>query len=586
MASHILEKDYIQALTFSKKSLVLAEQLGYEKGQAVALHNIGSSFNVGENYTIALEQIERALLFANKINDPFVLADINNTKGLLLLNFGYYDEALKIFQQSLQNLKKINPKHQLIGAVLHNIGFLYLKKDDNIKAIQFFDASINLENQSNSKIWLAQNYFDRAVAHKNLSNYNQAKADAILSIKISEQINDFIQIVKNLNLLGIIYLNFDNYKIANRLLKKGLELSIQHNLSQEKLNIYKSLSRLTEESKDYKRGFLIEKSYNKLYDSLYNKDRYRQLDEFRVYYGAMQKQKENIALKKANLSKEIKIQNKNYFLVAFIVLLVLTIYLLWMIFKRGRRMDKNNIVLTQQNEEINRQKKELEELNQWKSIFFSIVSHDLRSPILSLKGMLDLYHSNLLNEEELKLFMQELNKNFRNTASLMDNLLMWAKSQMQGQKLNKEEIDIYQITKDNIEVLQQKIDEKKLNFKNNIHIRSAYADEESISIVIRNLIANAIKFSKSGDEIIINSEKKGNNLIFCIKDNGLGMSLEQVTKVLSRVFYTTSGTKEEKGTGLGILLCDEFVRKNGGEFWIKSILGEGSSFYFSLPLRK
>jgi signal transduction histidine kinase len=300
----------------------------------------------------------------------------------------------------------------------------------------------------------------------------------------------------------------------------------------------------------------------------------------------MQKQKENIALKKANLSKEIKIQNKNYFLVAFIVLLVLTIYLLWMIFKRGRRMDKNNIVLTQQNEEINRQKKELEELNQWKSIFFSIVSHDLRSPILSLKGMLDLYHSNLLDEEELKLFMQELNKNFKNTASLMDNLLMWAKSQMQGQKLDKEEIDIYQITKDNIEVLQQKIDEKKLNFKNNIHIRFAYADEESISIVIRNLIANAIKFSKSGDEIIINSEKKGNNLIFCIKDNGLGMSLEQVTKVLSRVFYTTSGTKEEKGTGLGILLCDEFVRKNGGEFWIKSILGEGSSFYFSLPLRK
>lgn len=95
----------------------------------------------------------------------------------------------------------------------------------------------------------------------------------------------------------------------------------------------------------------------------------------------------------------------------------------------------------------------MEELNQWKSKFFSIVSHDLRNPILSLKGMLELFSSKLLNEDDLKLFMKEPNKNFRNTANLMDNLLMWVKSQMQGQKLNKKEIDIYQITKGNIEVL-------------------------------------------------------------------------------------------------------------------------------------
>ncbi len=586
LASKVLENDYLQALTFSKKSLLLAEHLGYEKGQAEALNNIGWSFNAGENYTIALEQIERALVLTKKIKDVFLLAKINNTKGLLLLNIGYYNEALQIFNQSLQNLKKVDPNHPLIDVVIHNIGFLYLKKEDNLKAIQFFDQSIALCHQTKNKNWLAQNYFERAVAYKNLSNYYQSKADAKLSIKIAEQLNDFSQIVKNLNLLGIIYLNFDDYKSAEKLLNKGLELSIQHQLSEEKLTIYRSLSRLAEKSKNYKKGFLIEKSYNQLYDSLYNKDRYRQLDEFRVYYGAKQKQNENIALKESNLRKEIKIQNKNYFLLAFIILLILTAYLLWMIFERGKRMDKTNSILTLQNEEINRQKRELEELNQWKSKFFSIVSHDLRSPILSLKGMLELFQSKLLNEEELKLFMKELNKNFRNTANLMDNLLMWAKSQMEGQQLNKKEIDIYQITKDNIEVLEQKIGEKKLKFKNNIHFRFAYADEESISIVIRNLIANAIKFSKQGDEIVINSEKKNNKLIFCIKDNGVGMTSEQVTKVLSRVFYTTSGTKEEKGTGLGILLCDEFVRKNGGEFWIESKLGNGSSFYFSLPLQK
>ncbi|OAQ39598.1 hypothetical protein A5893_08380 [Pedobacter psychrophilus] len=584
LASNVLEKDYIQSLTFSKISLGLAEHLHYEKGQAEALNNIGASFNAAENYTIALAQIDKALTLSKNINDGFLLAKINNTKGLLLLNLGYYNESLIIFNQSLQNLKKIDQHHPYIGAVLHNIGFLYLKKEENLKSIKYFNESI--ANQSKNKNWLAKNYFERAVAYKNLSNYTQARADARMSIKISEQISDFVQVVNNLNLLGNIYLNFDDSKTAAQLLNKGLQLSTLHNLSQEKLTVYKSLSRLAENSKNYKSAFLIEKSYNQLYDSLYNKDRYRQLDEFRVYYGAQQKQTENIALKKSNLKKEIKIQNINYFLLGFIILLILTVYLLWMIFERGKRMDKTNNILTLQNEEINRQKKELEELNQWKSKFFSIVSHDLRSPILSLKGMLELYHSNLLNDEELNLFMNELDKNFRNTANLMDNLLMWAKSQMQGQKLNKKEIDLYQITKDNIEVLHQKIDEKKLKFSNLIHLRFAYADEESISIVVRNLIANAIKFSKHGDEIVINSDKKDNKLIFCIKDNGVGMTSEQVTKVLSRVFYTTSGTKEEKGTGLGILLCDEFVRKNGGEFWIESELGNGSSFYFSLPLKK
>lgn len=276
------------------------------------------------------------------------MAKINNTKHLLLLNIGYYDEALKIFNQSLQNLKKVDSNHLFIGEVLYNIGFLYLKKEDDLEAIKFFDQSIALNQQIKNKARLAQNYFERAVAYKNLSNYHQAKTDAKLFIKKSEHVNDFPLIVNNLNLLAIIYLNFDNYKNANQLLSKGLELSVQHNLSQEISTIYKSLSRLAEESKNYNRAFLVEKSYNQLYDSLYNKDRYIQLPDFRVYYGAKQKQNENIALIMSNLNKEIKIQNKNYF--SFYCLLVLTAYLLWIIFKRSKKMDKTNTILSQQNE--------------------------------------------------------------------------------------------------------------------------------------------------------------------------------------------------------------------------------------------
>ncbi|MBK0382568.1 tetratricopeptide repeat-containing sensor histidine kinase [Pedobacter sp. SD-b] len=584
LAEDVLDKDYIQSLSISKKSLAIAENLGYLKGQAEALHIIGSSFNASENYTIALEQLDRAASIAKSINDRLLFAKINNTRGLLFINIGYFNDALTVLKQSLVELKQIDPNHPFIGAVLHNLGYLYLNKNNNVLAIQFFDQAINHNSQNIN--WLAQNYFERAVANKNLSNYDQAKSDAITAIRLSEKAGNFALTVQNLNLLGTISLNFDEYKKADQLLDKALELSFQHQLFKERLLIYKSLSRLNEKSQNYKAGFNIEKSYNKLYDSLFNKERYKQLDEFRVYYGAKQKQNENIALKKANLNKEIKIQNKNYFILAFVFILLLTVYLLWLFFKRGKRMDNYNHLLTKQNEEINLQKKKLEELSQWKSKFFSIISHDLRGPILSLKGMLSLYNDKLLSDDDLKLFMAELNKNFVTTSNLMDNLLMWSKSQMQGQKLAKQEIDVSKITDENLDVLKLKIDDKNLQVEKEITDSYAYADEESISIVIRNLLANAIKFSNIGGVITISSHKESDKLIVCVKDNGLGMSVGQISMVLKHTFYTTEGTKNEKGSGLGVLLCEEFVRKNGGRFWVESEMGLGSSFYFSLPLKK
>jgi two-component system sensor histidine kinase/response regulator len=152
--------------------------------------------------------------------------------------------------------------------------------------------------------------------------------------------------------------------------------------------------------------------------------------------------------------------------------------------------------------------------------------------------------------------------------------------------LVKRKIDLLEITDQVIAIAQPKITEKQITIHNQIDQKFAYADEESVAVVIRNLVSNALKFVELGGTIHINSNIQDSHVLISIKDDGVGMTKEQVDKISNHTFYTTTGTQKEKGNGLGLFLCTEFVKKNGGEFWIESEKDKGSSFYFTLPLKK
>ena len=268
------------------------------------------------------------------------------------------------------------------------------------------------------------------------------------------------------------------------------------------------------------------------------------------------------------------------------LLLSLSFYLIYLIHKNSKKLGKNNLKLIKQNREINHQKSELEELNQFKSKFFSIVSHDLRGPLSSLSGMFKLFEEGQLSEEELKIFMLELGANFKNTSNLVDNILVWGKGQMQGEVLHKKRINLCQICDESISIIKAQYLNKNLNFLNHLSFCYAFADGESISAVMRNLINNAAKFTPNGGEIAISSTKEGDKIVLCINDNGVGLTEEQKEQIFNHEFYSSKGTQNEAGTGLGLMICEEFIHKNGGEFWVESEKGNGSSFYFSVPLKK
>lgn len=233
--------------------------------------------------------------------------------------------------------------------------------------------------------------------------------------------------------------------------------------------------------------------------------------------------------------------------------------------------------------EIEQQKNKLEELNFIKDKLFNIISHDLRSPLTSLQGSLQALHLGLLNKEEEKSIYFNLNHKLNYTKSLLDNLLYWAMIQMEKVSTRFEEIDLYKLVG---EVLQnfQASNNKKITLKNNVPENSfAMADRNMVLVVIRNLISNALKFTPENGCVQINGRVVDNYLEIEVEDNGIGMDKEEVDRLFKLdTHFSKPGTALEKGTGLGLLLCKEFVLKNEGDIYVKSKKNQGSKFIFTL----
>jgi two-component system sensor histidine kinase/response regulator len=229
----------------------------------------------------------------------------------------------------------------------------------------------------------------------------------------------------------------------------------------------------------------------------------------------------------------------------------------------------------------------LEELNKTKDKFFSIIAHDLKNPISSFKNLSELLTDQYdhLTEEELKEFIGLMSESSNNLFKLLENLLMWSRAQVGSINMNKEEFIINDIVRNNLLLMKLNAENKKIKLVNNIEKDIAvFGDINMLDTVIRNLISNALKFSDAGDKITIDAEISEDIVTMKISDTGVGMPPEIQEKLFKIDKQITSiGTQQERGTGLGLILCKEFINKNNGDIWVESEQGKGSTFFFTVP---
>ncbi len=233
--------------------------------------------------------------------------------------------------------------------------------------------------------------------------------------------------------------------------------------------------------------------------------------------------------------------------------------------------------------------KELREANQIKDKMFSIIGHDLRNPVGSFKSTLDLLidRPNLFKKESIQGMLKSLKISANATFFLLEDLLLWARSQRNKIRYEPNNIFLHLLIKENQALLGNLLQQKSIKLINEIDEEiEVFADQNMLRIILRNLVNNAIKFSYKGAEIKIFTSKKDNFIEISIQDQGIGISKENQDKIfLQNEHFTTFGTNEEKGSGLGLMLCKDFVKKHKGKLWVESEINKGATFKFTIPYK-
>jgi signal transduction histidine kinase len=250
-------------------------------------------------------------------------------------------------------------------------------------------------------------------------------------------------------------------------------------------------------------------------------------------------------------------------------------------------LKKNNDSLEQQKIQILEQSDGLKRLNDDKDLFISILAHDLKSPFTGILGVSELLANNIhkYDNDKIKNLIILLNKSAVNSYKLLEDLLMWAQSQSGQLPFGPQKLFFIEVCSEIVEILKLNANEKKISInifaEDNITV---FADKEMLKTVLRNLISNAIKFSKEEGIINVYALQNQNSVTITVSDNGVGIASDLQQNLFSISHKnSTIGTANEKGTGFGLLLCKDFVEKHSGEIWVKSEIGKGSEFKFFLP---
>jgi signal transduction histidine kinase len=248
------------------------------------------------------------------------------------------------------------------------------------------------------------------------------------------------------------------------------------------------------------------------------------------------------------------------------------------------KMNEINDKLSEQKQIIEAQSEKLKVINSTKDRLFSIIAHDLRSPLSSLKGVMQLLDNEYISKEEFQELSKRLQQNVDSVHGMLENLLLWSLSQMEGIKPNVKPFDLNSIIEETVKLFEEISVQKQIDLRHNSTINfQALGDEYQIRTVLRNLLNNALKFTPSHGQISINSSVNGQFINLKISDSGVGIERNDLAQIFSNP-KLNAGTAGEKGTGFGLFLCKELIEKNGGSIDVNSEFGKGTTIEILLPL--
>lgn len=459
--------EYDEAYNYFTQSYRVANARKDSLRMTVALHNVGRVFKELGQYDRALDHLKISKRMSENINDREGIPYAYDEIGDVMLRLEKYDSALQTLTRSLRLTREQN-LHVLEPKTLAKLATIYLHNKNHQTALAYYDTTYQLHAKTNNRFGIAEVSLGR----------------------------------------GVVFLDQKQYDEALKFITNSLAIAKESNARILKIRCYTMLSELWEAKGDFKKALGYFKQYKQLDDSLFSQDMQEKLFRDQMRFATEAKDSQIAALSRARDIKDDQIKRSEFIRNILVVVMALSVILLATVYRSGQRRRQINTLLLQHQEDMEKRSEELERLNQVKDKFFSIISHDLRSPINALAGLLDLLDKGAVKPEELPNHVRELKTRFNHTRTLLNNLLDWTLLQMDKLNLQANRIDLKKIVDENIQLLAS-VQNKQIQLLNTIPDNAiAFADSNTINLVIRNLMTNAIKFTNDGGVVVISSEEK------------------------------------------------------------------------------
>lgn len=517
-----------------------------------ALNDIAFVYWNNNHYREAADYYERSLTLNEKVANENGVAMINNNLGMLYADLGEYDKSLVSFTKTLAARRSSKEPVGIISALI-NLSVVLNNQQAYSTSVEHLLEALDI----------ARGLYDK---HQMRSVYGM----------LSETYEKMGQVEKSLHY-------FEFYKSFHEEIQKETVNSLSKELAKEKVE-----KQIIESEKAMKENELLRRELEILRqeDVIQSKDSitqelYANLSKNQIVIQLLEKEKklnDLQAVAQAQKNEQLRKERRGLMIISSIVVLSILI-IAGLVLANLRRTKKYAKSLDEKNQSIEQQNVEVQKANELKDRLFSIIAHDLRSPISSLQGFF-----NAIDEfevdEELRLALGSVESQLTNSATLLDNLLIWSTSQIKNSEPKSEPVKVRLLVEESFKLLDLQAAKKSIKLTCDVPEDAILqSDRNMLNIVIRNLIQNAVKFTSAGGTVKVKFERDASRQVISVADSGIGMNKGQLDQLFDiRTNRSSQGTANEKGSGLGLILCKELIEKINGLIEVNSQPGVGSEF--------
>ncbi|MRT92300.1 tetratricopeptide repeat-containing sensor histidine kinase [Ancylomarina sp. 16SWW S1-10-2] len=589
------EQDPSEAIQISFEALAHATNLDYYKEAAKAMYYLGCAYHVNNQYGLSLEYLHDAYRYSKTHNFSKINAETTLQLGIVYYQLDNFKKCYDLAQEAYDVFNKIEDQRGKIKS-LNLIGLYFKSQNKHDLASGYLDEALK------SAKALKDNKLISTILN-DLGNYYADKGDILKAIKIYEEAVSYHQDnSQNYNValfelnLAILYLKHNENDKAFDHLNKGY--TIAKNIKSHRLysKYYDFLSQYHKKEKNYSAALSAYQTAQAYKDSIIANQQSNKIIDLEVKQATRDKDIENESLREENQTKDGKILRQYIIGLSLLITLMISFFILFIRTRNNRKQreilqlekslaNQHATEISKKNKALHKSEGELKTANETKDKMFSLIAHDLRGSVGNISNGLRMLigEEDLdFSEEEKKEFLGSLFHSANNSYELLENLLAWARNQSHSIIPNLELVNLEPIILSNMELLSELGKIKSIKtFTSTDNKIDIFCDRNMIQTVLRNFISNAIKFTNKNGIIEIRTEVREHFVSVSIIDNGVGMRKDQIQNIHKGL--TTDGTANEKGTGIGLALCRDFLSKNHSWFNVISEVDKGSTFTFTVP---